>query len=245
MKQTVFKILHNEKIADNTYKMILQGDTKGITRPGTFVNIKLDGFFLRRPISVCDVFKNTLTIIYKAVGTGTREMARMLPGKSLDMLTDLGNGYSLFESGDTPLIVGGGAGVPPMYYLAKMLVKEGKKPTAILGFNKKSEVFFKEEFKKAGVHTIITTADGSDGVKGFVTDVMSVAHYSYFYACGPEAMLRAVYDISKTSGQLSFEERMGCGFGACMGCSCKTLYGSKRICTDGPVLKKEEIIWEK
>lgn len=224
--------------------MTLSGDTSDITAPGQFVNIALEGMFLRRPISVCDCEDGLLTIIYKVVGKGTAALAEMGEGTVLDILTGLGNGYDLTVSGERPLLLGGGVGVPPLYGLAKALVKEGKKPVAILGFNKAEEIFGKEMFEALGVETYIATADGSVGEKGFVTDVIpKIGGYSYFYTCGPEPMLKAVYNATVTSGQCSFEERMGCGFGACMGCSCKTKYGNKRICKDGPVLVKEEIIW--
>ena len=243
MKDIYFTLIKNEKIASNTYLSVLEGDTSDITASGQFVNIKLDGFYLRRPISVCNVEGNQLTIIYKAVGAGTEKMANTEPGAKWLVLTGLGNGYDLSKSGDKPLLIGGGAGVPPMYYLARKLVAEGKKPTVILGFGKADEVFFKEEFEALGLTVLVTTVDGSCGIKGFVTDAMSDLDYSYFYTCGPEPMLKAVYDKTTASGQFSFEERMGCGFGACMGCTCKTKYGNKRICRDGPVLEKEEIIW--
>ena len=243
MKTGIFELISNKKIAKNTYEWVLSGDTSDITAPGQFVNIQLDGFYLRRPISVCDSVSGKLTLIFKAVGAGTEKMASMLPGEKLDILTGLGNGYSLRESGDRPLLIGGGAGVPPMYMLAKELISLGKKVTVILGFGSKDEVFYKEEFEKIGASVIVATADGTEGVRGFVTDAMKDVEYTYFYTCGPEPMLKAIYDKSKTSGQFSFEERMGCGFGACMGCSCKTKYGNKRICRDGPVLVKEEIIW--
>lgn len=243
MKQSIFKIKKNESIAKNIMKMVLSGDTSDITRSGQFVNILVDGFFLRRPISVCDYDATTLTIIYKIVGEGTEAMSKYKPGKELDVMTGLGNGYDLSKSGETPLLLGGGVGVPPLYNLCKKLVREGKKPTVILGFNTKDEVFYEKEFKKAGAKVYVTTVDGSYGEKGFVTDVLKNLSYSYFYTCGPEPMLKAIYNETSTSGQFSFEERMGCGFGACMGCSCKTKYGNKRICKDGPVLEKEEIIW--
>ena len=242
MKDILFELLTNEKIAKNTYKWVLSGDTDGI-RPGQFVNIKLDGFYLRRPISVCDVEGDKLTIIFKVVGRGTEKMAEMKPGESVLTLTCLGNGYDLTKSGEKPLLLGGGAGVPPMYMLCRELIAEGKKPTVILGFNTADEVFYKNEFESLGARVIVATADGSQGVKGFVTNAMEGVDYSYFYTCGPEPMLKAVYNATKTSGQLSFEERMGCGFGACMGCSCKVITGYKRICKDGPVLEKEEILW--
>lgn len=243
MKQGKFQIFSNTPLTDNVYKMVLAGDTSAITAPGQFVNIQLAGKFLRRPISVCDWDKETLTIIYKVVGKGTEQMSAMASGKALDLLTGLGNGYDLTLSGDKPLLLGGGVGVPPMYALAKELVREGKQVTIILGFNKANEVFYEAEFKALGCTVTVTTADGSYGKKGFVTDALP-KDYTYFYTCGPEPMLKAVYRTAKTSGQMSFEERMGCGFGACMGCSCKTLTGYKRICKDGPVMKKEEILWE-
>ena len=243
MKDTYFTLVENKKIASNTYLSVLEGDTSDITASGQFVNIKLDGLYLRRPISVCDVNDNKLTIIYKAVGVGTEKMASSPVGEKWLTLTGLGNGYDLSKAGDKPLLIGGGAGVPPMYYLAKLLVNMGKKPTVILGFGKEDEVFFKEEFEALGLDVLVTTVDGSFGIRGFVTDAMNDLDYTYFYTCGPEPMLKAVYNKTTTSGQFSFEERMGCGFGACMGCTCKTKYGNKRICKDGPVLVKEEIIW--
>ncbi len=241
LKQSMFQITENVKLTENVYRMRLKGDTEGIY-PGQFVNIKLEGLFLRRPISVCDCEEGLLTIIYKVVGKGTAQMAQMQSGE-LDILTGLGNGYDLTKSGSNPLLIGGGVGVPPMYMLAKELVKEGKNVSVILGFNTKNELFYEEEFKKLGCNVGVTTVDGSYGTKGFVTALMENADYSYTYCCGPEPMLKAVYNASKTSGQYSFEERMGCGFGACMGCSCKTITGYKRICKEGPVLEKEEILW--
>ena len=243
MKQSIFEIVSNKCIADITYEMVLSGDCSDITKPGQFVNIKLDGFFLRRPISVCDCDGDKLTIIYKVVGHGTEVMAEMTAGEKLDILTGLGNGYDISKTTDNPVLIGGGAGVPPMYLLAKELIKAGKKPSVVLGFNKKSEVFYEDEFKALGLDTVIATADGSYGVKGFVTDAMKQLDYGYFFTCGPEPMLRAIYDNTSVSGQMSFEARMGCGFGACMGCTCETLYGNKRICKDGPVLVKEEVKW--
>ena len=243
MKQGIFTVTENRKIVPSVYEMTLSGDTSAITAPGQFVNIQLDGFFLRRPISVCDCEDGTLRLIYKVVGKGTEAMSGLTSGTELDILTGLGNGYNTEVSGDKPLLLGGGVGVPPMYMLCKKLLAEGKDVTVILGFNTESEVFYEEEFKALGAKVLVTTADGSKGIKGFVTDAMNGIDYTYFYTCGPEPMLKAVYNKSTTSGQCSFEERMGCGFGACMGCSCKTKYGNKRICKDGPVLVKEEIIW--
>ena len=242
MKQVFLEIISNKHLTDSVKEMKLRGEVSTL-RAGQFVNIKLDGLFLRRPISVCNVEGDTLTIIYKIVGKGTEKMSEM-NGGVLDVLSELGNGYDLSLSGETPLLIGGGVGVPPMYYLAKQLIKQGKKVSVILGFNTKSELFYEEEFKALGASVVVTTVDGSYGVKGFVTTAMAEMDYSYFYTCGPEPMLKAVFKESKTQGQLSFEERMGCGFGACMGCSCKTIYGNKRICKEGPVLKKEELLWQ-
>ncbi len=244
MKQSIFTVRTNRALTADVYEMVLVGDTADITAPGQFVNIKLDGLYLRRPISVCDYDSESLTLVYKVVGKGTEKMATMTAGKELDLLTGLGNGYNTALSGDRPLLIGGGVGVPPLYHLAKVLLAEGKQPTVILGFNKALEIFYKEQFEALGVRVIIATADGSVGVKGFVTDALQLCdHYTYFYTCGPEPMLKALYNATEADGQLSFEERMGCGFGACMGCSCKTKYGNKRICKDGPVLEKGEIIW--
>ncbi|MBE6921967.1 MAG: dihydroorotate dehydrogenase electron transfer subunit [Ruminococcaceae bacterium] len=242
MKQSIFTIISNEALTRDVYKMVLSGDTSAVTNCGQFVNIQLDGLFLRRPISVCDYDAETLTIIYKVVGKGTEAMAGMKSGEKLDILTGLGNGYDLTLSGSNPVLLGGGVGVPPMYNLAKKLIGEGKKVSVILGFNTESEIFYENEFKALGCDVTVTTVDGSYGVKGFVTDALP-ASYTYFYTCGPEPMLKAVYKATNTSGQMSFEERMGCGFGACMGCSCKTLTGYKRICKEGPVMKKEDILW--
>jgi dihydroorotate dehydrogenase electron transfer subunit len=244
-KQSIFEIKENTPLTSSVYKMTLAGDTSAITAPGQFVNIKLDGYYLRRPISVCDCVDGLLTILYKVVGKGTALMSKMGEGTKLDILTGLGNGYDLSLAGDAPLMIGGGVGVPPMYMPAKMLRAAGKKVSVILGFNTKDEVFYEEEFRALGCDVTVTTVDGSYGVKGFVTNAMEDLDYSYFFTCGPEPMLKAVYNNSATSGQFSFEERMGCGFGACMGCSCKTVTGNKRICREGPVLLKEDIIWQK
>ena len=242
MKQVFLEIKENTPLTDNVYKMVLVGDASAITSAGQFINIKIDGFYLRRPISVNDCDKDSVTIIYKSVGKGTEKLAKMKEG-TLDVLVGLGNGYDQSLAGDKPLLIGGGVGVPPLYMLAKELINSGKKVSVILGFNTASEVFYEQEFKDLGADVYVTTVDGSKGEKGFVTSVIDNIDYTYFYTCGPEPMLKAVYSASKTSGQLSFEERMGCGFGACMGCSCKTVTGNKRICKEGPVLVKEEIIW--
>lgn len=242
MKQGIFEIIQNERIAKNVMKMTLRGDCSDITSAGQFINIKLDGLYLRRPISVYDCEGDTVTIIYKIVGKGTEEMSKMQCGK-LDILSGLGNGYDLERSGDSPLLIGGGVGVPPLYLLAKKLRAQGKKVSVIMGFNTAEEVFCEAEFKALGCDVRVATADGSYGIKGFVTNAMDGISYSHVYTCGPEPMLKAVFGAITTSGQFSFEERMGCGFGACMGCTCETLTGYKRICRDGPVLFKEEIKW--
>ena len=243
MKQGLFTITENVALTKTVYRMRLSGDTSEITVSGQFVNILLDGFYLRRPISVCDRENGLLTIVYKVVGKGTEKMSAMKVGEVLDVLTGLGNGYDLSEAGESPLLIGGGVGVPPMYLLAKDLIAAGKSVSVILGFNTKDEIFYEEEFRALGAKVLVTTVDGSYGIKGFVTDAMKDMNYSYFYTCGPEPMLKAIWKASVTGGQFSFEERMGCGFGACMGCSCKTLTGNKRICKEGPVMRKEEILW--
>ena len=243
MYQGFYEIKSNNKLTDSIFEMVLIGDTSSITAPGQFINIKLDGFYLRRPISICDYNENSITIIYKVVGEGTYVMSKMNSGEKLDVLCGLGNGFDTSKSMDKPVLIGGGVGVPPMYNLCKKLIAEGRKVTVILGFNKKDEIFYEEEFKKLGADVKVTTVDGSYGIKGFVTDALKDTDYSYFYTCGPMPMFKAIEATATTSGQYSFEERMGCGFGACMGCSCKTKYGNKRICKDGPVLTREEIIW--
>ena len=243
MIQSIFEIRSNEALTDSIYKMVLVGDTSDIKNPGQFINIKLDGFYLRRPISICDFDEKTITIIYKVVGSGTEAMAKMEKGEKLDVLVALGNGFDTSKSGGNPVLIGGGVGVPPMYNLCKKLINEGKKVSVILGFNSKCDVFYEDEFKNLGADVYVTTADGSYGKKGFVTDVLCDLEYTYFYTCGPSPMFKAIENIAKTSGQYSFEERMGCGFGACMGCSCKTKYKNIRICKDGPVLEREVIVW--
>ncbi len=242
MKQTILTIAENRPLTANVYRMALAAADLEEQRPGQFINLRLAGRFLRRPISVYDWEPGKVTIIYKAVGHGTEQLSRMKAGETLDALTGLGNGYDLSKAGERPLLLGGGVGVPPLYLLAKRLRAEGKAVTAVLGFNTKEEVFAEEEFTALGCEVTVTTADGSYGVKGFVTDALS-EEYSFFYTCGPEPMLKAVYKATKTPGQFSFEERMGCGFGACMGCTCRTITGWKRICREGPVLDKEEILW--
>ncbi|MBR3815951.1 MAG: dihydroorotate dehydrogenase electron transfer subunit [Clostridia bacterium] len=243
MTQGIYKVIKNEKLTETVYRMVLEGDTSALTAPGQFVNLTVEGCYLRRPISVFDWDDTTVTIIYKVVGEGTEKMSEWKDGSKADVLVGLGNGFDVAKSGDKPLLIGGGVGIPPLYGLCKRLVAEGKKPTVILGFNKADEIFCKEDFLAAGAETIITTVDGSVGIKGFVTDAMKNLDYTYFYTCGPMPMFRAIEKTAQGGGEYSFEERMGCGFGACMGCSCKTKYGNKRICKDGPVLQREEIIW--
>ena len=244
-KKDIYTIVSNEPLTPAVYRMVLEGDTQYITRSGQFINIELEGKFLRRPISVSDYNDTTVTIIYKVVGSGTEQMREMQPGKKLDILTGLGNGFSTENAAQRPLLVGGGVGVPPLYNLCKRLLSEGKKPSVILGFNTASEVFYAEEFKALGVDVYCSTADGSVGTKGFVTDAIKEnnVEFDYLYTCGPLPMLKALYAATECDGEYSFEERMGCGFGACMGCTCKTKYGNKRICKDGPVLKRDEIVW--
>ena len=243
MIQGIYKVIKNEKLTDTVYRMVLEGDTSALTAPGQFVNLTVDGCYLRRPISVFDWDESTVTIIYKVVGEGTEKMSQWPVGYECDVLVGLGNGFTPSRSGGKPLLIGGGVGIPPLYGLCKRLIAEGKKPTVILGFNKADEIFCKEDFESIGANTVVTTVDGSVGVKGFVTDAMKDMEYTYFYTCGPMPMFKAIEKTAVGSGEYSFEERMGCGFGACMGCSCKTKYGNKRICKDGPVLVKEEIIW--
>ena len=244
-KKDIYTVISNTPLTKDVYRMVLEGDTEWITRPGQFVNIELEGLYLRRPISISDWDERTITIIYKVVGRGTEQMSKMVQGVKLDLLTGLGNGFDTSIESERPLLVGGGVGVPPLYRLAKDLLALGKQVSVVLGFNTSSEIFYADEFKALGVDLYISTADGSMGVKGFVTDAIREAEikFDYFYSCGPLPMLKALCDCCEVSGELSFEERMGCGFGACMGCSCKTLVGNKRICKDGPVMKREEIIW--
>jgi len=244
MYQGTYSIKANEPLARGIFRMILTGDTSAITRPGQFLNIALEGCYLRRPISICDYDpeQGSITILYKVVGQGTEKMSRLPVGTELDLLVGLGNGFDTSLSGDKPLLIGGGVGVPPLYRLAKELLAEGKQPHAILGFREAADVFYAKEFEALGAKVTVVTEDGSLGEKGRVTDCLP-EDYSYFYACGPEPMLKAISQKTTSSGQLSFEQRMGCGFGACLGCSCKTLTGDKRICKEGPVLQKEEILW--
>ena len=240
MKQLTFEIQSNEQIAKNVYRMQLGGDTTGIL-PGQFVNIRVADQFLRRPISVCNIADGILIIIYKVVGVGTEAMSHLPVGTQLDVLTVLGNGYDLSKAGDKPLLVGGGVGVPPMYMLARQLREMGKAVRVILGFNTKEEVFYEEEFRSLGCEVVVTTVDGSHGIKGFVTNALD-GKQSYYYTCGPLPMIKALLQAAGTNGEVSMEERMGCGFGACMGCTIQTTQGPKRVCKEGPVFPAEELI---
>ena len=242
MKQGWFDIVDNLPLTEMVWQMRLRGDTSAIERPGQFVNIRRDGLFLRRPLSVCDCEGDILTLVYKVVGRGTRQLSEMTGG-TLDVLTGLGNGYDVSASGDRPLLLGGGVGVPPLYWLARELTGAGRQVSVVLGFNTAAEVFYEQEFRALGAAVTVTTVDGSYGTRGFVTDVLSGRDDTYCYVCGPEPMLHAVHTAVNTDGEFSFEERMGCGFGACMGCSCHTITGNKRICKEGPVLRKGEILW--
>ncbi len=243
MNRGIYTVKENRALTDSVFLMKLEGDTSSITAPGQFINISLDGFYLRRPISICDYDDKEITIIYKTVGEGTLAMSRLAAGAELDVLCGLGNGFNVAKCGEKPVLIGGGVGIPPLYNLCKKLISLGKNVTVILGFNTESEIFYKDEFSALGADVIVTTVDGSCGVKGFVTDALINIDYDYFYTCGPMPMFRAIEKTASAGGQYSFEERMGCGFGACMGCSCKTKYGNKRICKDGPVLDREEIVW--
>lgn len=244
-KQGLYVIKANRPLTETVWEMVLDGDTEYITASGQFVNVEIPGKFLRRPISICDYDECSMTLIYKVVGEGTKLMSEMAQGDTLDLLTGLGNGFSVEQSSRKPLLVGGGVGVPPLYNLAKRLIAEEKEVTVILGFNIAEEVFYAEEFEALGADVIVATADGSRGVKGFVTDAVNKGDvdYDYVYACGPMPMLKALHGTIKTKGEFSFEERMGCGFGGCMGCTCKTKNGNKRVCKEGPVLTTDEIIW--
>ncbi|MFR9620815.1 MAG: dihydroorotate dehydrogenase electron transfer subunit [Rikenellaceae bacterium] len=243
-KRGVYKVVGNRQLTDSIYDMRLSGDTQYITASGQFVNIELAGHYLRRPISVCDYSDGEIRIIYKVVGAGTRDMSELQEGAQLDLLTGLGNGFSVLPRVHRPLLVGGGVGIPPLYNLCKRLLAAGKRPSVVLGFNRADEIFMREDFEALGVEVVVTTVDGSVGTKGFVTAAFGSLEFDFIYTCGPQPMLKAIYDATPSvGGEYSFEERMGCGFGACVGCTCKTKYGNKRICKDGPVLDREEIIW--
>ncbi len=238
--QGIYEIVSNRPIAQDTFEMVLKGDMSFVEAPGQFVNIKIEGLYLRRPISICDWDEKTMTLIYKMVGRGTERMAAMEPGEELDLLVGLGNGFNMEETGEKTAIIGGGVGAPPMYGLAKRMIAAGKKITVVLGFGNADQAFYVDRFEALGCPVYVTTVDGSQGIQGFVTDALEQIDYDAYCACGPMPMLKAVWGMGK-EGQLSFEERMGCGFGACMGCSCETLTGNKRICVEGPVMKSSEV----
>ena len=243
MKKVLFTVMENVIIADRTQRMTLTGDASAIVRAGQFVNVEIEGLYLRRPLSVCDWEAGTVVLVYKVVGAGTRKLARLRPGAALDLLTGLGNGFDAGASGARPLLVGGGVGVPPLYGLARRLMAAGKQVTAALGFATAREAILVNELRALGVDTRVATIDGSLGVRGLVTELFpAIGPVSYFYACGPAKMLRAVEDALPCDGESSYEERMGCGFGACMGCTCQTKNGPMRICKDGPVFRKGEVL---
>ena len=242
MRQKTDEILSNRNIARGVYEMKLKADTDDI-HPGQFVDIALPGKYLRRPISVCQAENGVLTLIYKTVGRGTEQMSRMQAGEKLDVLLPLGNGYDLTKAGEQPLLVGGGVGVPPLYMLAEKLSRKSH-VTVILGFNAKDEIFYEEEFRRLGCDVIVCTADGSYGIKGFVTDgLKTVKQYSYVYACGPAVMLKNMDGMLESDGEYSMEERMGCGFVVCLGCTIVTREGAKRVCADGPVFDRKVLVW--
>ena len=243
MKQGVFTVLENTPLTEKVSRLVLQGDVSAIERPGQFVQLQLPGLYLRRPFSVCDREGESFTLLFETVGQGTGQLRGLEPGASLDVLTGLGSGFDLSAGGDAPLLIGGGTGLSPLYGLAKALKRQGKRPAALLGFNTAADVFYEEEFRALGIETIVTTVDGSRGVKGFVTAAMDRAHTGFF-TCGPEAMMKAVCEASDRPGQLSLDRRMGCGFGACMGCTVRTKNGLRRVCKDGPVFSSEEVLWE-
>lgn len=243
MKQGIFTVAENKSLTGKVSRLVLRGDVSAIEKPGQFVQLRLDGLYLRRPFSVCDRDSDNFTVLFESVGKGTGKLGTLECHSKVDVLTGLGNGFDLNACRDAPLLIGGGTGVSPLYWLAKELIKQGKRPTALLGFNTAEDVLYEDKFHTLGIETIVTTVDGSRGVKGFVTDAMNRPHTG-FYTCGPEAMMKAVCSATDKPGQLSFDKRMGCGFGACMGCTVKTQNGLKRICKDGPVLDREEVLWE-
>ena len=244
MKKSLYTIAGNSLIASKTYKMVLEGDA---VAEGEFVDISIPGFYLRRPLSICDKEEGRLTVVYKVVGEGTKVLSEMGVGTVLEVLTGLGKGFDPEACKASALLVGGGLGVPPLYLLAKELKARGKKVTAVLGFNKAEEIILVDEFRRVCDEVVISTADGSVGVKGFVTDAIREmagrAGHDYFYTCGPMVMMKAVCAVLDEPGEASLEERMGCGAGFCYGCSIQTKNGPRRVCKDGPVFKKEELIW--
>ena len=244
MERLTLKVTSNRPLAKGIWEMKLSGCTPEC-RPGQFVNLMIGGCYLRRPISVCDWQDSILTLAYKIVGKGTRAMSEMNPGAEIDALAPLGNGFDTSVPCAGALLVGGGIGCAPLFKLSRALRAQGKDVTLVAGFRASDEIYYKEEFEALGVKVLIATEDGSAGVKGFVTDAIRYENpsYDYIYACGPMPMMRALCSVTDAPGQMSLEERMGCGFGICMGCTCKTMTGGKRICKEGPVFPREEIIW--
>ena len=239
----LYRLIENTRLTETVWRMKLAGDTSMITAPGQFVQLSVPGFYLRRPISICDWDSESITLVYKVVGQGTEVMSQLQIGMELDVLNGLGNGFDTSRCGDKPLLIGGGVGLPPMIGLCRQLIAEGKQPTVLAGFNTENEVFLKDAVEALGAPFVLATMDGSAGVKGLVTDAMADLDFTDVCACGPLPMLRAIMNATDKPAQLSFEERMGCGFGACMGCTVKVKSGYKRICKDGPVLDRDEVIW--
>ena len=245
MKQSLFTMEHARQLTADTYELVLSGDTSAVTAPGQFVNIQLPGKFLRRPISICNWTEDALLLLVRVVGEGTHDLVRCVPGTELDVLSGLGNGFDWTKGGQHPILLGGGIGIAPLYGLAQRMLEAGITPTVGLGFRSGKDAFYLKEFSKLGCRLLVATEDGSAGAKGFVTDLAkNVPECDYAFVCGPTPMLKAVHGLAQlTGGQFSFEARMGCGFGACMGCSVPTTNGYKRVCKDGPILYKEEIVW--
>ena len=242
MRKSLYTITENAPVAAGTYRLVLCGDG---AVDGEFVHIAVPGFYLRRPLSICDLEEGRMTIVYKVVGEGTRALSAMVPGETLEVLTGLGKGFDPQACRKEALLVGGGLGVPPLLLLAKRLKAQGKKVTAVLGFNRAEERILVPEFEAACDAVAVSTVDGSVGVKGFVTDAIAALRptYDFFYTCGPMVMMKVVCDALEGPGEASLEERMGCGAGFCYGCSIQTKNGPRRVCKDGPVFKKEELIW--
>ena len=243
MKEADYIIISNIALNSAIYEMRLKGDTGALSRSGQFIDVAVTGKYLRRPISVCDYDEKGLTIVYKVVGEGTAALSRMRPGESVNALCGLGNGFDDGAAAKKIALVGGGVGLPPLYGLAKRLKENGAVFSVLAGFNSAADMYYTDNFRALCGDVRIATADGSFGTKGFVTSLLGKGEFDYFYACGPLPMLKAIMNADDHPAQLSFEERMGCGFGACMGCTVKVKGGYKRICKDGPVLVREEVIW--
>jgi len=238
-----YKIINHTQLTENVFKLIIEGNTSTVKRAGQFVNIQIDNFYLRRPISVCDYDDNTITLIYKILGEGTEALSKYRVGDYLDLLVGLGNGFNVDAECQKPLVIGGGVGVPPLYNLTKKLLEKGKNPTLVICFNTEKEIFLYNEFKNLGLNVFVATLDGSFGTKGYFSNVIkeNCLNYDYYYACGNLPMIKNIHSFMQVEGQISFEERMGCGFGGCMGCSIKTRNGYKKVCTDTVLLSNEVI----